>query len=72
MMLISSVHLPTVEFPLFLIGDEIVMPADSIIILGVQFDSKMHLDKKIISIVKILFVNLKDIFPKTQDSKVFI
>ncbi len=52
MMLISSIHLPPVEFPQFLVGDEIIMPADSFRNLGVQFDSKMHHDKQITSVVK--------------------
>ncbi len=60
MMLISSMHLPPVEFRQFLLGYEIIMPADSFRNLGVQFDSKMRLDKQITSIVKMSFVNLKD------------
>ncbi len=38
MMVISSMHLPHVEFPQSLVGDEIIMPADSFRNLGVQFD----------------------------------
>ncbi len=53
-------RLPLVEFPQFLVGDEIIMPADSFTNLGVQFDSKMRHDKQITSIVKMSFVNLKD------------
>ncbi len=61
-MLISSMHVPPVEFPQFLVGDEIIMPAaSSIRNLGVQFDSKMRLDKQITSIFKMSFVNVKDI-----------
>ncbi len=52
MMLISYMHLSTVQFPQFLIGDEIIMPANSVRNLGVQFYSKMRLDKQITSIVK--------------------
>ncbi len=62
MMLISSMHLPPVELPQFLVGDEIIMPADSFMNLRVQFDSKICLDKHITSIVKISFVNLKDMY----------
>ncbi len=62
MMLISSTHLPPVTFPQFLVGDEIISPADSFIYLGVQFDSKMRLDKQITSIVKMSFTNLKDMY----------
>ncbi len=62
MMLISSVHLLHMEFPQFLIGDEIIMPADSFRNLGVKFDSKMHLDKQITYIVKMSFVNLRDMY----------
>ncbi len=36
------------------------MPADSFRNLGVQFDSKKCLDKQITSIIKMSFVNLKD------------
>ncbi len=43
MMLISSMHLPPVEVPQFLVGDETIMPVDSFRNLGVQFDSKMCL-----------------------------
>ncbi len=61
MMLISSMHLPPMEFPQFLIGGVIIMPADSFRNLGVKFDSKIRLDKQITSIVKISFVNLNKI-----------
>ncbi len=61
-MLISSMHLTPVELPQFPIEDEIIMPTDSFRILGVQFDSKMRLDKQIASIVKMSFVNLKDMY----------
>ncbi len=60
MMLISSMHLPHVKFPQFLIGYEIIMPAASFRNLGVQLYSKMRFDKQITSIVKISFVNLED------------
>ncbi len=62
MMLISSMYLPPVEVPEFLIGDENIMHADSFRNLGVQFDSKMRLDKQITSIVKMSFVNLRDTY----------
>ncbi len=52
MMLIGSMHLQLVEFQQFLIGDEIIMPADSFRHPRVQFDSKMRPDKQITSIVK--------------------
>ncbi len=62
LMLISSMHLSPEEFPQYLIGDELIMPADSFRNLGVQFDSKICLDKQITSIVKMLFENLKDMY----------
>ncbi len=55
-------HLPPEEFPQFLEGDDIIMPEDFFRNLGVQFDSKMRLDKHITYIVKMLFVNLKDMY----------
>ncbi len=62
MMLISSMQLPFVEFPQFLVGGDIIMPADTFRNLGMQFDSKMHLNKQISSIVKMSFVYLNDMY----------
>ncbi len=50
------------EYPEFLVVDEIIMLADYFRNLGVQFDCKMCLDKQITFIVKMSFVNLKDMY----------
>jgi len=62
LLLIHSMHQSPFEFPDFKVGDEVIVPADSVRNLGVIFDSQMRLDKHVTSIVQASFRNLRDMY----------
>ncbi len=62
LLLISSMHQPPVEFPEFKVGEEVIVPADSVRNLGVIFDSNMRLNKHISSVVSASFAKLRDMY----------
>ncbi len=62
LLLISSMHQPPAEFPEFTVGDEVIVPADSVRNLGFIFDSHMRFDRHITSVVQASFCNLRDLY----------